>query len=201
MALRERERRELVQTLRTADPDAPTLCEGWSVRHLLAHLVQRDHHPAAFAVDQLERRPPGQERYLLRLVADAATPESYGRLVDTFAAGPPRWAPLNLGGDAANLTEYVVHHEDIRRGGPHPAQPRRLPLDTEQALWRSLRGAARVGLRDLEGGVRLEAPGRTPLLVRQGPTTTVLCGDPLELVLYAAGRREAARVEIRSAAG
>jgi uncharacterized protein (TIGR03085 family) len=201
MALRERERRELVETLRAADPDAPTLCEGWSVRHLLAHLVQRDHHPAWFAVDQLERRPPGQERYLGRLVAEAATPEGYGRLVDTFAAGPPRWAPLNLGGDAANLSEYVVHHEDIRRGGPHPAEPRRLPLDTEHALWRSLPGAARLGLRAVSGGVRLEAPGRTPLVVRKGATTTVLCGEPVELVLYAVGRRAAARVELRSEPG
>lgn len=199
MSLAERERQTLVATLLTADPDAPTLCEGWSVRHLLAHLVQRDHHPLQFAVDQLGQRPPGEERYLPRLVEDASTPEGYRELVARFAAGPPRWAPLRYGGDAAHLAEFVVHHEDIRRG-TGPAEPRRLPLDTEQALWRGLGGAARMALRDLPGALRLEAPGREPRTVGRGEPVTVVRGTPLELVLYVAGRRDAADVEVTTAA-
>ena len=35
------ERQALADTLRVSDPDGPTLDEGWTVRHLLAHLVQR----------------------------------------------------------------------------------------------------------------------------------------------------------------
>lgn len=197
MALAERERHALVETLLSADPDAPTLCEGWTVRHLLAHLVQRDHHPLQFAVDQLEHRPPGQERFLPRLVEAASTPEGYRELVERFASGGSRLNPLSYGGDAAHLAEFVIHHEDIRRGTGW-AEPRSLPLDTEQAIWRGLGAGARVALRDLPGPIRLEAPGREPRTVGRGEPVTVLRGEPVELLLYVAGRRDAADVEVVS---
>src|SRR5690606_3490565 len=47
----EDERAALVATARDTDPDAPTLCEGWTARHLLAHLVEREHQPWFVAVD------------------------------------------------------------------------------------------------------------------------------------------------------
>ena len=49
------EQDSLVQTLRSADPDAPTLCEGWNVRRLLAHLTQREQRPFARMADMLRR--------------------------------------------------------------------------------------------------------------------------------------------------
>lgn len=199
MALAERERQDLVETLLSADPDAPTLCEGWTVRHVLAHLVQRDHHPLEFAVDQLEHRPPGQERFLPRLVRAASTPGGYQELVARFAAGGSRLNPLSYGGDAAHLAEFVVHHEDIRRG-TGPVEPRALPLETEQAIWRGLGATARMGLRDLPGPIRLEAPGREPRTLGRGEPVTVLRGEPVELLLYALGRRDAADVEVVSSA-
>jgi uncharacterized protein (TIGR03083 family) len=51
----------LVQTLRSANPDAATLCEGWDVRRLVAHLVQREQAPVAGLKDAVARKPPGQE--------------------------------------------------------------------------------------------------------------------------------------------
>src|SRR5690242_13752664 len=35
----------LAETLLAAGPDAPTLCEGWRTRHLLAHLHLRETSP------------------------------------------------------------------------------------------------------------------------------------------------------------
>lgn len=96
----EDERAALVATARDIDPDAPTLCEGWTARHLLAHLVEREHQPWFVAVDLLSRRPPGEERFMSRLVEQAAGPAGYRALVDTFAGGPPAWSPVGLAGIA-----------------------------------------------------------------------------------------------------
>ena len=54
------------------NPDAPTLCEGWDVRRLLAHLVQREQGPVAGLKDAVARKPPGQEPGLSRLTEPGA---------------------------------------------------------------------------------------------------------------------------------
>ena len=79
------EKPALVETLRHADPEAPTLCEGWTTRHLLAHLVQREQDQLANLGDMIVRRPPGQEKYLGRLVEEARSPEGY----DAWSPGSP----------------------------------------------------------------------------------------------------------------
>lgn len=194
MRYHDRERAALVETAAAADPDAPTLCEGWTVRHLVAHLVQRDQQPARFAVDQVERRTPGHERYLPEMVADASTTQGFRALLARLAAGPPAWSPVRWWGDAGNLIEYVVHHEDIRRGGPAPLPPRDLPLDLEHEVWRQIRRSAPLALRSRREGVILAPPGRTPVQVRRGSTPSTVQGGPVELALWLAGRRQAARV-------
>jgi uncharacterized protein (TIGR03085 family) len=201
MAMSERERHAMVQTLRHADPDASTLCEGWTVRHLVAHLVQRDQLPLEFFVDQAQSRPAGHERYLPRLVEESAGEAGYQGLVDRFASGAPAWSPVRWGGDAGNLLEFVVHHEDVRRGGPDPVPSRELPLDLEQAVWRQLRRATPLGLMTRTEGVVLAPPGRTPFTARRGPAPAIVQGEPVELALWFAGRREAARVTTFSAEG
>ena len=84
----EGERRSLAGDFRAADPDAPTLCTGWTTRHLLAHLVQRDHALLHNVWDQVTTKTPGDERFMGRLVDDAETPDGYAALVDRFEAGP-----------------------------------------------------------------------------------------------------------------
>jgi uncharacterized protein (TIGR03083 family) len=44
------ERRHLTTVARQVGPDAPTLCEGWAVRDLVAHLVVRESSPVALGV-------------------------------------------------------------------------------------------------------------------------------------------------------
>ena len=39
------ERARLADALAATDPDAPTLCEGWTARDLAAHLVVRERRP------------------------------------------------------------------------------------------------------------------------------------------------------------
>ncbi|WP_346995752.1 maleylpyruvate isomerase N-terminal domain-containing protein, partial [Dietzia sp. SLG310A2-38A2] len=43
--LAQRERSALVETMRAAGPEAPTLCAGWTTRDLAAHLVVREARP------------------------------------------------------------------------------------------------------------------------------------------------------------
>jgi uncharacterized protein (TIGR03085 family) len=194
MGWAETERSSMVSTLRAADPDAPTLCAGWDTRHLLAHLVQREHSPAASVGDRVVRRKPGQERFLGRLAAAAEDAAGYAALVARFEAGPPRWSPMSWAGDSINLVEYVVHHEDVRRGNG-PVEPRVLPAEQEQALVDRLGTLSRLTYRKSPVGVTLTVPGGASSVAKAG-TGVTLAGQPVELALFVTGRRAAADVEV-----
>jgi uncharacterized protein (TIGR03085 family) len=186
----------MAETFRGSDPDGPTLDEGWTVRHLLAHLVQREQDPVGATKDLLQRRPPGQEKELGRLVDEAQTPEGYAALVDRFVAGPPRWSPFRWAADRTNLLEYVVHHEDVRRGTLGDVAPRDLPDGLLEALWSQLPFVGRMKFRPSPVGVTLEWPGHQVHVVRRAEPGVVLRGQPVELALYISGRREAAEVGV-----
>ena len=111
------EQDSLVETFRSTDPDAPTLCEGWNVRRLLAHLTQREQGPVARIADSVARKPPGQEPRLNKLTSQARTPQGYEALIDRFTRGAPRWSPMSWAAGRLNFVEYLIHHEDIRRAG------------------------------------------------------------------------------------
>lgn len=195
MAWMETERKALVATLRANDPGAPTLCEGWDVTHLLGHLVLRENSLPQAAFDMIARRPPGREVFLGRTVAKAGDDTGYHRLVNKFAGGPSRYNPIGRIGDAANLVEYVIHHEDIRRAGDSPAAPRELPADEVAAIWKRSSMITNPSFRSSPVGVTLVAPGFGRRVAKAGPGV-VITGAPVELVLYSGGRREVARVEI-----
>lgn len=185
----------LVQTLRGADPDASTLCKGWDVRRLVAHLVQREQGPVATITDAVARKPPGQEPGLSRLTAGARSPQGYASLVDRFAAGAPRWSPMSWASEKINFVEYVIHHEDVRRGGPVPAEPRDLPPAEQDAVWQQLGLFAKLGLRSSPVGVRLATPTGKTRIAKAGDGVT-LTGEPVELALWVSGRRGPAQVAV-----
>jgi uncharacterized protein (TIGR03085 family) len=190
------EREALIATLRSSDPDGPTLDEGWTVRHLLAHLVQREQDPVGSLKDVVRRRPPGEEPELGRLVDGARTPAGYAALVDRFQAGPPRWSPFRWAAERTNLLEYVVHHEDVRRGTLGDVAPRTLPDGALAALWAQLPFLGRLRFRGAPVGVTLEWPNHQVQVVKRAEPGVVLRGQPVELALYVMGRRAAAEVGI-----
>ena len=191
----EGERHSFAVDFRAADPNAPTLCAGWTSRDLCAHLVQREHAILRNVWDQVTTKVPGEERFMRRLVDDAATPEGYAALVDTFAAGPSRRSLMGRFDEALNLVEYVIHHEDLRRGsGPVP--PRDLPADELDEIWRRARPILKRAYRKAPVGVELAPYGGVVIPVRRGPSTVTLAGSPLELLLHAFGRRSAADVRV-----
>jgi len=187
-----RERSELCDLFLAVGPDAPTLCEGWTTLDLAAHLVVREHDPrSGFAI-------LGGERFarLEHSLMDNARSQGYERLVDRLRAGPPLvpWR-LPMLRQFLNLTEWFVHHEDVRR--PAGEAPRGNRPDLDSTLWTMLRWGSRFMLRKVRGaGVALEAPGFGEVSAR-GPGPSVrLTGGPQELTLYLSGRRSAARVDI-----
>lgn len=192
----EKERTALITTLRSANPDGPTLCEGWNVRRLLAHLVQREQDLRGTLGDQVARDKPGQEHNLTKLTDAARSPEGYTALVDRFAEGAPPWSPMSWASEQINLVEYVVHHEDVRRAGVNPAEPRALPDSQNQSVWGQLSIFARLAFARSPVGVTLAQPGGRSKTVKKGDTTVTLTGAPVELALYANGRRDVARVEV-----
>ena len=130
-----------------------------------------------------------------RLVEDAGTSRGYAALVERFAAGPARRSLMGRFDEALNLVEYVVHHEDLRRGsGPVP--PRDLPAAELDEIWRRAGPIFKRAYRKAPVGVELAPRGGGVTLVGSGPGRVTVAGPPLELVLHAFGRRSAADVQI-----
>ena len=184
-----RERRLLADLLLAMGPDAPTLCAGWTTRDLAAHLVVRERRPDASAAN-LIRSLAGHNEQVRRAMAARPYPDVV-RLVRT----PPWWSPVSnrLTDELFNGVEFFIHHEDVRRGAAG-WQPRSLDAGQRQALWRTVRFTARIGLRRLGIPVLLRAPGLGELTVGDGTPRVTLTGDPGELALFVSGRQRAAQV-------
>lgn len=186
-----RERRELCDLFEELGPDAPTLCEGWATLDLAAHLVVRERDPRSAPGIVLG----GRFEALLERVTARAKDRGYARLVEQVRNGPPL-GPFVVPGlrTLLNLNEYVVHHEDVRRA--NGLAPRADRPELQDTIWRLLGRTARLLLRNARGvGVRLVRPDGAAITAGSGPEA-VLTGEPLEVLLYLQGRRDAAKVEL-----
>jgi uncharacterized protein (TIGR03085 family) len=188
------ERAAVADLLDSLGPDAPTLCEGWSTYDLAAHLALRDRVPAAWPGIALRRFAGRTERIQREFTAE----HPYAECLAMIRRGAPMWSPMGapLIAGRANLLEYVVHHEDIRRAQPEWV-PRAVPSDLADAIWSQLRLAARPAFRRAPDGVRLVRAGTDAAITAKGGALTVTIeGDPVEVLLYAFNRRSATRVDI-----
>ena len=95
----------------------------------------------------------------------------------------------------ANLNEFFVHHEDVRRANSQG--PRVLTLAMDAALWRNVVRGGRFLSRRLACGLEVEWAGTNQRIrVRPGEPTALLSGLPGELLLYLFGRQGAAQVDV-----
>src|SRR5699024_12784308 len=113
----------------------------------------------------------------------------------------PKWPPCALPciGTAMNTTEFLFHHEEIRRAGLEWV-PRRLSEAENRIGWAQTRVALLPFAAKADGPVRLSAPGfgtRTAGSRRNTGSTTTITGEPLELLLYLRGREDHALVNVR----
>jgi uncharacterized protein (TIGR03085 family) len=184
-----RERAALVETMRAAGPEAPTLCGDWTARDLAAHLVLRERRPDAAAGILVSKLAGYTERKQRQLSEGTQWPE----LLDLVASGPPVYSPFKLLDPLVNTTEMFIHHEDVRRAAPG-WRPRNLDRDTTSALRRQVKLAARMTLGRAPATVTLREPDGTTLAsVGKGPQLAITGAAP-ELLLFLFGR-DAAEVE------
>jgi uncharacterized protein (TIGR03085 family) len=200
MTLARDERLALCTLLDQTGPQAPTLCEGWATRDLAAHLVLREHRPDAGA-GVMGGPLAGYTRRVQRSLS-ARTP--YPRLVEIIRNGPPRLSFFAIPGmdQRANLVEYFVHHEDVRRAAPGWEQ-RKIPAELTEALWQRL-GLAKFLLRKAPVGIELvrddlpaePGPQRVRITAKAAAPVVTVTGSPAELTLWAMGRTSAAQVRL-----
>jgi len=190
----ETSRDALAETLLAAGPHAATLCEGWEARHLAAHLVLREHSGWAAGV-VLKPFTKGMEHRLSRMAAEAEDPAAYARLIVRFRLGPGRLSPLRVPAvdAAANVLEYFVHTEDVRRARVDWS-PRYLSAGYDQLMWRLLVQRAGMLYRGAGVGVILVRPDGRRAVVKRGGDAVAVHGGVGELVMHAHGRPEAALV-------
>ncbi|TFV66782.1 UNVERIFIED_ORG: TIGR03085 family protein [Bacillus sp. AZ43] len=192
------ERAALADLFTELGPDAPTCCAGWTTAHLAAHLVVRERRPDAmpgFGAEVVLGGGNPLTSWSHRLEDRLRAARPFADVVGMFRAGAPAWSPLALPplARAFNTTELAIHHEDVRRAQPGWA-PRELPADAQDALWGSvaLFGRAAAGRRGLVLR-RTDVPGAEK---RYGTGGRTVSGEPLELLLWASGRRDVARVTV-----
>jgi uncharacterized protein (TIGR03085 family) len=188
------ERLELCDLLDELGPSVPTLLGGWTAHDLAAHIVLRERDLVAGPCIVL---PGPFQRFAERRRARLAQSKDFSWLVARIRSGPPIGL-FRLGWvrDLANLNEFFVHHEDIRRANRRG--PRGLTPAMDAALWRNVRRGSRYLSRRLhECGLAIEWAGTNEwVTARPGEPTARLSGLPGELLLYIFGRQAAAQVEV-----
>lgn len=183
-------RADLVEALRAVPPDAPTLCDGWQARHLAAHVVLRESSARVGLGIAAPRLTDVAERAVAELADTAMHDAGYAALVDRVEAGPSRWHPLALAGDAANRVELYVHGEDVRRGDG-VAHERPLDPALVDALWHDATRFARARTLRVPVGLVLVRPDGPRARVRKprgDHGTVVVRGGAGDLLLWVSGR-------------
>lgn len=177
MQLARAERIDLADLLETLTPEqweAPSLCSGWRVRDVVAHVISYEEHDQRDFLRRL--RTAGFRFSRLNEVGI----EEYGHLSPAELVAflrdhlDPRGSTARFGGKVG-LADALIHHQDIRRplGLARQIPAERLACVLPFAVWAPpLRGFARVR------GVRLVATdldwsyGRGP--EARGPAEAVL---------------------------
>ncbi len=187
------EREQLCNLLEELGPDAPTLLGHWKTHDLVAHLVVRERDLLAapgLVIPGAWARFAEQRRLSLKA-------SRFVDLVATIRRGPP-WGIFRLRSvrRVANLNEFFVHHEDVRRANGFG--PRINPLGEDAALFRNVAQARRMLLFRIRGvGLELEWAGTDNVLrSRRDVPTAKVSGLPGELLLFLFGRKDVASVAV-----
>ncbi|MFF5257595.1 TIGR03085 family metal-binding protein [Actinomadura viridis] len=111
-----RERELLCDALLDAGPGAPTRCEGWTAADLAAHLVVREGRPDALPGILLPPLAFHTERVRRRTVREIPFERAVDRIRHGPPKWSPYAVPgVDI---IANAVEFFVHHEDVRRARP-----------------------------------------------------------------------------------
>lgn len=192
-SLARRERHELCDLMLEVGPDAPTLCEGWDVRDLAAHLWVREHEFWAASGMVIPFMAPILESRMRRAAA-----RPFPELVASVRRGVGGLNPYRI--DAVdrlvNTAEMFIHHEDVRRALASDVAPRQLSDADQNELWGTLGPLSFMALRSTPVGVSARRPDGEHRRLHAGNPMVTLEGEPGELLLAISGRRDHAEVTL-----
>lgn len=156
MELARRERTELAGFLAELSDEqwqTPSLCEGWRVRDVVAHVISYDELSRWATARRLLRAGFSLKRGNTIGLAhyESHTPR---QLLDALNAHlTPRGLTTAFGGMVA-LVDGTIHHQDIRRP---LGMPRRIPPERLAVVLRLALGAPPIKARQRAKGLRLVA--------------------------------------------
>ena len=186
------ERLALCDRLDELGPVADTLLPGWSTSNMAAHLLTRDTRPDALPGMVI----PAARGWTGRVERGVAASVAYHDVVRRLRAGPPALSAGRLpGGWRADLHEWFVHHEDVRRAnglGPRPDGEDQRRLD--DGVWAVLPLFGPLLARRVRANVVLVSEDGQRRRVRRGPGVVEVHGRPSEMLLALFGRRRVAAV-------
>jgi uncharacterized protein (TIGR03085 family) len=183
------ERAALCNSALEAGEDAPTLCEGWSVKDLVIHLLVRERDPLAapgIVIPQLQ----GLTRRSTRRLED----HDFSALVERVRSGPPVWSVMAIPkvDQLLNTLEYFVHHEDIRRATPG-WEPRELTDRENRILFKGAAAAGKPFVRSVGVPVQIrwtDGERERSSVLAGGGDPVVVTGEPAELTMFLYGRSQ-----------
>jgi uncharacterized protein (TIGR03083 family) len=179
-AMARAERADLADFLATLAPgqwDAPTLCEKWTVRDVVAHMFSYDELSTFGLVRRLANGPGKANDVGVAAYRDRSPDELLALARDHL---DPRGLTAGFGGRIA-LTDSTIHHQDIRRP---LGRPRDIPSDRLRAALDFALFAPPIKAKPRVRGLTLRA---TDLDWRSGEGPLVE-GPAESLLMAAAGR-------------
>ena len=203
--LLKRERAAMVaflESLSFAQWHAASLCDGWQVIDVAAHLVIREQKPLRFIVAEASS---GKLGWSAPQMMEQVKAKGRDFLLQTLRAGPPLAYRLPGPSALANFVENWVHHEDLRRG--ELGLMRSSTPEAQAKLWsvfpllgrvmlRSLRTSGIVALQQHDGqAYAFQVGDGFPRAAEPRQATARIIGMPGEITLFLMGRKQAAQVE------
>jgi uncharacterized protein (TIGR03083 family) len=178
------ERADLAAFLATLTPQdrrARSLCDGWTVKDVVAHMVSYE-ELTPFGL--MKRFAKGRVANANEVGVEEFSPMSPQELMEFLGRHlHPKALTAGFGGMIA-LIDGTIHHQDIRRALGYP---RTVPLDRLDRILPMVPRNPRLGARRRIKGLRLQA---TDLTWQHGNGPEV-SGTGEALLMAMAGRREA----------
>ena len=184
MALARDERADLAEFLSSLAPEqweAPTLCAGWRVRDVVAHVYSYEGLGMARLAARMVRAGLRVDRANAAGVAEQAAASPAELVARAHEHIRPTGLTAMMGGRIA-LTDGTIHHQDIRRP---LGLPRTIPADRLVAALDTARSAPTISAARRIGGLTLTATD-VAWTTGDGPAVT---GTGEALLLAIAGRR------------
>lgn len=182
------ERTDLADFLATLEPvewEAASLCEGWRVRDVVAHVMSFDD---VSLLGMLRRAIRARFVNINQVYVDELASLSTEQLLDRLRAHlRPQGLATTFGGRLA-LLDVTIHHQDIRRP---LGKPRQIPAERLRCVLGDAVRSPELPGRRLARGVRL-APTDLDWSHGSGPEVT----GPAEAVLMAITGRASAIGEL-----